>query len=194
MEDDATIQRTRRKFCFPHRSPPKDRKKRSFASPPKDATESEAPLPDWDAASYAQSHRSDGPPSARSFARSFRSDGSEVKQQDPDYDDRSVSKSYRSDGTEIIQGDADYDDPSAVASVRSYRADGTELRPGDPDWDDLSHVSFARSVTSIDELSVHTYDMDGSPLKFEATIRYAHQGLSGRASKSDVPIGRTAAS
>ena len=54
--------------------------------PAKDANESEAPLPDWDAASYAQSHRSDGPPSARSFARSFRSDGSEVKQQDPDYE------------------------------------------------------------------------------------------------------------
>jgi len=146
-------------------SPPKDRKKKSFASPPKDATESEAPLPDWDAASYAASHRSDGPPSARSFARSFRSDGSEVKQQDPDFDERSVSKSYRSDGTEIKEGDEDYDDPSAVASVRSYRADGTELRPGDADWDDLSHVSFARSVTSVDELSVQSYRSDGSPLK-----------------------------
>ena len=88
-----------------------------------------------------------------------------MKQQDPDYDDRSVSKSYRSDGTEIKEGDADYDDPSAVASVRSYRADGTELKQGDADWDDLSHVSFARSVTSIDELSVHTYHSDGSPLK-----------------------------
>ena len=52
-----------------------------------------------------------------------------------------------------------------MASVRSYRADGTELKQGDADWDDLSHVSFARSVTSIDELSVHTYHSDGSPLK-----------------------------
>ena len=85
-----------RPFDAPRRSPPK---KKSVASPPKD--ESEAPLSAWDAASYAQSHRSDGPPSARSFARSFRSDGSELKSQDPDYEDRSVSKSYRSDGTEI---------------------------------------------------------------------------------------------
>ena len=34
-----------------------------------------------------------------------------MKQQDPDYDDRSVSKSYRSDGTEIKENDEDYDDP-----------------------------------------------------------------------------------
>ena len=101
-----------------------------------------------------------------------------MKQQDPDYDDRSVSKSYRSDGTEIKENDEDYDDPSAVASVRSYRADGTELKQGDADWDDLSHVSFARSVTSIDELSVHTYHSDGSPQGAEPRqVRCAHQGL-----------------
>ena len=79
--------------------------------------------------------------------------------QDPDYDDRSVSKSYRSDGTEIKESDADYDDPSGggVGTKLQGGRDRTQTRRsglGRP-----VAVSFA-----IDELSVHARARDGSPL------------------------------
>jgi len=82
---------------------------------------------------------------AFSETRTYRTDGSLIRETDPDY--HTDGKAYRADGTVKHPGDADY------VTLPNFRSDGTEVKRGDPDYYSGGRRTGPLSPVSYDSMS-----------------------------------------